>query len=250
MIQYKTPEEIKTMQKCGEILKKVMLDILPQVKPGISTLEIDSLVQKGIKERGGDLSFNKVDGYNWAICASVNAQIVHTPPSTYILKNGDVLTIDVGVYYGGYHTDHAVTFVVGDKHDEKIDRFLQVGRDALEKALKEVKVGNYIGDISKVFQDTVESAGYSIVRQLTGHGLGRELHEEPYVPCFVSKPREQTVQITPGLVIAVEVMYAMGSGEMIKEPGNNWSLITKDGSMSAQFEHSVAVLDKNTLILT
>lgn len=250
MIHYKTTTEIETMRKGGDILKAVMLEVLPQVKPGISTLEIDGLVQKGIKERGGDLSFNKVDGYNWAICASVNAQIVHTPPSTYILKNGDVLTIDIGVYFGGYHTDHAVTFVVGDKHDENIDRFLQVGRDALEKALKEVKVGNYIGDISKVFQDTVESAGYSIVRQLTGHGLGKQLHEEPYVPCFVSKPREQTVQITPGLVIAVEVMYAMGSGEMIKEPGNSWSLITKDGSMSAQFEHSVAVLDKNTLILT
>jgi len=250
MINYKTPDEIRTMQKGGEILKEVMAEVVPQIKTGMTTLKIDELVQKGIKARGGDLSFNKVDNYSWAICTSVNAQIVHTPPSSYVLKDGDVLTIDIGVYYGGFHTDHATTFVLGSKHDEKVDRFLSVGKEVLEKALREVRVGNYIHDISKVLQDGIESAGYSVVRQLTGHGLGRQLHEEPYVPCFVNGPREKTVQIKPGLVIAVEVMYAMGSGEMIREPGNSWSLITKDRSLSAQFEHSIAVLDKNTLILT
>lgn len=250
MIHYKTPDEIKIMQKGGAILRSVMQEVIPQVVPGMTTLEIDRMVQKGLKTRGADLSFNKVDGYSWAICASVNAQIVHTPPSSYVLKNGDLLTIDAGAYVGGYHTDFATTFVVGDVRNEEIETFLQVGKDALADAIKAVKVGNYIGDISKAFQDRIESGGYSIVKRLTGHGVGKELHEEPYVPCFVSKPREQTVQITPGLVIAVEVMYAMGSGEMIQEPGNDWSLITKDGSLSAQFEHSLAVSDKNTLILT
>ena len=250
MIHYKTPDEIKTMQQGGAILKEVMREVVLQVKPGITTMEIDQLVQKGLKKRGADISFNKVDNYSWATCTSVNAQIVHTPPSSYVLKDGDLLTIDAGAYFGGFHTDCAISFMVGDSRDETIERFLQAGKDALIDAIKAVKVGNYIGDISKAFQDRIESEGYSIIRRLTGHGVGKELHEEPYVPCFVSKPREQTVKITPGLVIAVEVMYAMGSGEMIQEPGNDWSLITKDGSLSAQFEHSLAVSDKNTLILT
>jgi methionyl aminopeptidase len=250
MIHYKTPDEIKTMQQGGAILKEVMQEVVLQVKPGITTMEIDQLVQKGLKKRGADISFNKVDNYSWATCTSVNAQIVHTPPSSYVLKDGDLLTIDAGAYFGGFHTDYAISFMVGDSRDETIERFLQAGKDALTDAIKAVKVGNYIGDISKAFQDRIESEGYSIIRRLTGHGVGKELHEEPYVPCFVSKPREQTVKITPGLVIAVEVMYAMGSGEMIQEPGNDWSLITKDGSLSAQFEHSLAVSDKNTLILT
>jgi len=250
MIHYKTPEEIKTMQKSGEILKAVMATIVPLVKPGMTTLEIDELAQREIKKRGGEISFNKVDKYNWAICASVNAQIVHTPPSTYILKDGDVLTIDIGVYYEGFHTDHATTFVVGENEDPKVSSFLQVGKDALAKALNAVRNGNYVGDVSEAFQTEIEGAGYSVVERLTGHGIGRDLHEEPYIPCFVSKPRTETVQFRSGMVVAVEVMYAMGSGEMIQEPGNSWSLITKDESLSAQFEHTIAVLDKNTLILT
>lgn len=250
MIHYKTPDEIETMQKSGEILKEVMAVVVPMIVPGMTTLEIDDQVQLEIKKRGGDLSFNKVNNYSWAICASVNAQIVHTPPSSYVLKNGDVLTIDVGVYYGGFHTDHAVTFIVGENNDPKLKLFLKVGRNALVKALKEVKLGNYVGDVSAVFQTEIENAGYSIVKRLTGHGIGRDLHEEPHIPCYVSKPRTETPPFKPGMVVAIEVMYAMGSGEMIQEPGNDWSLITKDGSMSAQFEHTIAVLDKNTLILT
>ncbi len=250
MIQYKTPEEIKIMQKCGEILKKVMAKVVPQIKPGMTTLKIDELAQAEIKKLGGDLSFNKVDGYKWAICASVNDQLVHTPPSNYVLKNGDVLTIDIGVYYEGFHTDHATTFIVGTNDDPKLKTFLNVGKVALEKALKEVKVGNYVGDVSRVFQTEIENAGYSIVKRLTGHGLGRDLHEEPYIPCFVSKPRTETTPFKSGMVVAIEVMYAMGSGEMMHEPGNRWSIVTSDGSMSAQFEHSIAILDKNTLILT
>ena len=250
MIQYKTPKEIKTMQKCGEILKAVMAEVVPQIEPGMTTLKIDELVQTGIKKRGGDLSFNKVDGYKWAICASVNNQLVHTPPSKYVLKNGDVLTIDIGVYFEGYHTDHAITFIVGTNDDPKLKTFLNVGKVALEKALKEVIVGNYVGDVSRVFQTEIENAGYSIVKRLTGHGIGKELHEEPYVPCFVSKPRTETTPFKPGMVVAIEVMYAMGSGEMMHEPGNHWSIATSDGSISAQFEHTIAVLDKNTLILT
>ncbi len=139
---------------------------------------------------------------------------------------------------------------MGTNDDPKLKTFLNVGKVALEKALKEVKVGNYVGDVSRVFQTEIENAGYSIVKRLTGHGIGKELHEEPYVPCFVSKPRTETTPFKPGMVVAIEVMYAMGSGEMMHEPGNHWSIATSDGSISAQFEHTIAVLDKNTLILT
>lgn len=250
MIHYKSPEEIEIMRQCGQIMRQVMKVLVPQVTPGMTTRQVDMIATREITSRGGELSFNKVDNYDWAICASVNNQIVHTPPSDYVLKSGDLLTIDIGVFYRGFHTDHAVSFIVGESTNPKIEHFLTVGRQTLERAITQATAGNYIGDISSAMQEGIESAGFHIIRRLTGHGIGRDLHEEPYVPCFVSKPREKTLKLKPGLVIAVEVMYAMGTEEMVLEKGSDWSLVTKDGSLAAQFEHTLAITDHGTIVLT
>lgn len=246
----KTPEEIKIMQEGGAILHRVMQDLLKIVRPGITTNSLDQAARAKIKEYGADASFDKVKGYRWAICTSVNEQIVHTPPSDYILQEGDVLTIDAGVYYKGYHTDHAKTVIVGENSDPAVEKFLKVGETALAKAIDKVREGARLGEISACVQKEIEDAGYEVVKQLTGHGIGRELHEEPHVPNFLSQPIEQTLQMMPGLVIAIEPIYAMGSGEMVYEEGDSRSIATKDGSLSAQFEHTVALTDKNRIILT
>lgn len=250
MITYKTDEEIEIMRIGGEKLKAAMKKVMPLVRAGISTNEVNALAEKYIKEQGADISFNKVDGYKWAVCVPINEQVVHTPPSDRVLKNGDVLTIDVGNYYKGFHTDYSDTFVIGGKPTPEIDTFLRVGREALNLAIAQAKAGNRIGHISEAIEKKVTGAGYTIMKQLTGHGVGHELHEDPFIPGYVSRSIEKTMKIKPGMVLAIEVIYSMGSSEIAYEDGEDWSIITEDKSMSACFEHTVAITDKNTLVLT
>lgn len=250
MITYKTPQEIETMRVCGEKLKAVMKQLRPQIKSGVTTHQLNLLAEKYIREEGADISFNKVEGYKWAVCVPINEQVVHTPPTKRVLKDGDVLTVDIGAYYKGFHTDHAITVVVGGKGTPEIDRFLQIGREALDAAIAEAHVGNRIGHISKAMEDKIVGAGYTIMRQLTGHGVGRELHEDPFIPGYLSKPVEKTMKLRSGMVLALEVIYSMGSGEIAYEEGQDWSIITSDKSMSACFEHTIAITDKNSLVLT
>lgn len=250
MITYKTEAEIELMRVNGEKLKAVMKQLVPQIRAGITTNDINTLAEKYIKEQGADISFNKVEGYKWAVCVPINEQVVHTPPTKRILKNGDVLTIDIGAYYKGFHTDHAITVVVGGKSTPEIDRFLQVGREALDLAIKEAVVGNRIGHISQAIEKKVTGAGYTIMKQLTGHGVGHELHEDPFIPGLLTKSIEKTMKLKPGMVLALEVIYSMGSSDIAYEEDQEWSIITADKSMSACFEHTVALTDKNTLVLT
>lgn len=250
MITYKTPEEIEIMRECGAKLKEVMKKLVPQICAGITTNELNRLGEQYIKEQGADISFNKVEGYKWAMCVPINEQVVHTPPSERVLKNGDVLCIDIGAYFKGFHTDHAITVVVGGKSTPEINKFLQVGREALELAIKEAVVGKRIGNISQAIEDKVTGAGYTIMKQLTGHGVGHELHEDPFIPGYLTKSVEKTMKLKPGMVLAIEVIYSMGSSEIAYEDGQEWSIITADKSMSACFEHTVAITDKNTLVLT
>jgi methionyl aminopeptidase len=250
MITYKTPEEIEIMRECGAKLKEVMKQLTPQIRAGITTNELNRLAEKYIKEQGADISFNKVEGYKWAVCVPINEQVVHTPPSKRVLKDGDVLCIDIGAYFKGFHTDHAITVVVGGKSTPEIDKFLRVGREALELAIKEAVVGKRIGNISQAIQEKVEGAGYTVMKQLTGHGVGHELHEDPFIPGILTKSVEKTMKLKPGMVLALEVIYSMGSSEIAYENNQEWSIITADKSMSACFEHTVAITDKNTLVLT
>lgn len=250
-IHYKTDEEIALMRESGKRLHSAVAKLLPEVKIGMSTKDVDDLAEKLIVEQGAQPSFKRVEGYSWTTCVPINEQVVHTPPSaTRILKQGDVLTIDVGAYYKGFHSDYATTFVVGGTKDEKVIRFLEAGKQALENAIAQAKAGNRIGHISQSIEEDIYPAGYHIMEQLTGHGIGRELHEDPFVPGFLDKPVEKTLQIKPGLVLAIEVIYSMGTEEIAYEKGEDWSIVTADGSLSACFEHTVAITDKNTFILT
>ncbi len=252
MITYKTPEEIAIMKKCGAILGDAMRHVVAMVKPGVSTLELDTAARKYIVAHGAESSFTKVEGYQWTTCMPVNEQVVHTPPSaSAVLKKGDLLTIDMGAYLKGYHTDHAVSLVVGGTTDSKLNTFLETGKTALTAAISQARIGNRLGHISEAMGSIIEKAGYTVMRQLTGHGIGKELHEDPFVPGFLDKPIDKTMKLKPGMTLALEIIYSMGkSPEIAYENGNEWSIITADRSISACFEHTVAITHENTLVLT
>ncbi len=250
MIKLKSKQEVAIMKEAGRRLRLVMKDLLPMVKPGVTTNQIDQKAEELIIKQGGEPSFKKVKNYSWAVCVPVNEQIVHTPPSSRKLKDGDVLTIDIGLFLDGLHTDHAVSLIVGQKKDPQVTKFLNVGKRTLKKALSKVKKDNYLGEVSKLIEKEIEEAGYHIVQELTGHGIGRELHEDPLVPGFLDSPLELTYKIRPGLVIAVEVIYAMGTSRMKFEKGSDWSIVTVDGSLSACFEHTIAVAEDKSIVLT
>jgi len=249
MIFYKTKAEIEVMKEGGKRLRGVVQELKKIIKVGVSTKEIDERAEDLIKKAGGQSSFKKVKSYYWTTCLPINEQIVHTPPSKRTLKDGDLLTVDIGMYFRGYHTDFADSFVVGKSTKEQ-EKFLRVGRETLYKAIKKLKPGSHLGEVSAVIEKEIYGSGYFIIRQLTGHGIGKKLHEDPYVLGFLDRPIAQTQVIKPGLVVAIEVIYSMGAEEFVSDKGDDWSLSTKDGSLSACFEHTLAVDDKNSLILT
>ncbi len=250
MIHLKSKEEIEIMKECGKRLHAAVAELLPVIREGMTTLAIDTEATRLIKKNGADVSFNKVKGYHWATCLPINEQVVHTIPSKRVVKKGDVLTVDIGAYYRGYHTDYATTFVVGGTADEKTKKFLAAGKKALELGIAQAKAGKRIGHISSAIEKEVYGNGYFILKELTGHGIGHELHEDPYVPGFLNEPVEKTLELKPGLVIAIEVIYSMGSEEIAYEKGLEWSITSADKSLTACFEETVAIEDENTYILT
>ncbi|MBI5123152.1 type I methionyl aminopeptidase [Candidatus Roizmanbacteria bacterium] len=249
MVNLKSDQEIKVMTEGGKRLKAVVKELLPLIKEGIITKEIDNRAEELIKKQGGESSFKTVSGYLWTICSPINEQIVHTKPSNRILKKGDVLTLDIGMLYQGLHTDYATTKVVGENKDAKINKFLKIGEETLYLAIKEAKIGKKLGSISSVIEKEITSNEYFVIKKLTGHGIGKKLHEDPYVFGFVDRPINESLLIKKGLVIAIEIIYAMGTDKMIYEE-DDWSIITKDRSLSACFEHTIAVTDQGPIILT
>lgn len=250
MIDLKTDEEIKIMAEGGAKLREVVKELIKKIKVGVTTKEIDKEAEKLIKEKGGEPSFKTVRNYYWSTCLPINEQVVHTPPSNRVLKNGDVLTLDIGMYFKGYHTDYATTFIVGEVKDKRVNHFLEVGKKTLDKAIKQVKPGQRLGKISEIIEDEITKEGYFILKDLTGHGIGKELHMEPYVFNFRERPTEKTMIIKPGLTIAIEVIYSAGTEEIAYEKDNEWSIISADRSLTACFEHTIAVTKNNVLVLT
>lgn len=257
MIHIKSNEEINKMRHGAHILSEVLYEVVRFAKVGVTELELDALAERLIKEKGGEPGFKKVKGYHYTICASTNDVVVHGIPTHYAYKEGDIAGIDCGVYYQGFHTDMAETVRIKKKEsrikDEKdeIDRFLQTGKRALDAAIKQAKAGNRTGHISKTIQDIVEKeSGYSIVRSLVGHGVGRQLHEEPEVPGFLQGPIEKTPVLKPGMTIAIEVIYNMGGKEVIYKGNDDWTISTKDRSISGVFERTVLIADTGPEILT
>ena len=246
MALIKTSQEIVLMKKSGDICAQALKEVLAHVKPGVTCKELDDVARNGIESRGATSSFMTVDDYKWTICTTINNEVVHGIPTERKLVEGDVIGIDIGALYMGYHSDQAISVPVG-KINAEIEVFLETGRNTLKEAIKKAVVGNHIGDISAVIQQGVESAGYNVVKNLTGHGVGRELHEEPMVPCF-GKPNKGLL-IQENMVLAIEVIYAQGSGDVLIED-DDWTISTKDGSLGGLFEQTIQITKNGPISLT
>ena len=257
MIIIKTSEEIEIMRAGGKILAEVLFEVLSHAKAGVSEMELDQLAEKLILEKGGEPGFKKVKGYKHAICISTNDVVVHGVPTDYTLKEGDTVGIDCGVYYRGFYTDMAQTLRVKNQKSkiknqnyDAVDKFLQTGEKAMWEGIRAAKVGQRVGDISKAIQTIVEGQGYSVVRSLIGHGVGRKLHEDPEVPGFLGVPIFQTPLLKEGMTIAIEAIYNMGKSDVVYSNGDGWTIKSKDGSLSGLFERTIAITKNGPLILT
>ncbi len=247
MVKVRTLEELELMRKSGQITAKALKKVLEAVVPGVNLLELEEIAVETIKSLGGELSFPTVGNYKWATCLTVNAELVHGIPHDRVLQKGDVLGVDIGAIYQGWHTDAAWSVVVGGNGTGERAKFLRVGEEALWKAIKQAVDGKRIGDISEAIQSTVEGAGFDVSRQLVGHGVGREVHEEPEVPGFGKAGKD--LELKKGMTIAIEAIYAQGNSDVFLAD-DGWTYITKDESLGGLFEMSVIVGEKQAEVLT
>lgn len=249
-------KKIEAMRQGGQKMGAILSELLSVAESGVNVLDIEALAQKRIKEAGGVPSFPTVQGYRWATCLCLNEVIVHGIPTNRILKDGDVFTIDIGMIYDGYHTDTGWTKIINgeqkaeSKEQNEKERFLRVGEDALWKAIDQARIGNRIGHISQAIQTVVEGAGYGIVKSLVGHGISRELHEPPQIPGFLRGSVANTLPLIDGMTIAIEVIYTQGKPDVYYPNDDGWSIATRDGSLTAVFEHTVAIVPDGPIVLT
>lgn len=246
MIYIKSAAEISAMEKSGKIVAETLTKLEEIVRPGITTKEIDRIAEEYILGCGARPSFKGHYGYPASICTSINDQVVHGIPSERILEDGDIISVDCGAYYEGFHGDAARTFPVGNISEEA-KRLIEVTRDSFFEGLKYAVVGNRIGDISHAVQSYAESNGFSVVRDYVGHGIGRKMWEEPSVPNF-GRPGKGP-KLVKGLTIAIEPMINIGTFA-IKELSDGWTVVTQDGKYSAHYENSIAILEDGPKILT
>lgn len=241
--------QIDAMTVCGGMLGRVRKALYDFTQVGVTPKAVEFKARQLIKAEGGELSFTKVPGYRWATCININSGIVHgIPISEKPFNDGDLVTVDVGVYYKGYHTDAAFSKVVGTSTPAK-DLFLKAGMEGLKNAIDAVKPGNRIGDISEAMESTLKKYGYRATRELTGHGVGRELHEEPMISNVVVGPREKTPMIKLGQTLAIEIIYVQGKPSLVLEE-DGWTISVKDGTLSAVLEETVVVTEDGYSILT
>tara|TARA_B110000977_G_scaffold54541_1_gene74284 strand:- start:710 stop:1507 length:798 start_codon:yes stop_codon:yes gene_type:complete len=246
MIKYKTTEEIELMRASAQLVSKTLGLLAPYIVPGAIPLELDKMAETFIRDHGGEPGFLGMYGFPNSLCMSPNAQVVHGIPGKKELQNGDILSVDCGVFMNGYYGDHAYTFAVGEVSKETSE-LLEVTKASLYTGIKEVVEGNRIGDIGAAIQEYTESRGYGVVRELVGHGLGTKMHEDPQVPNYGKRGRGKKIQ--EGLVIAIEPMINVGT-HRIKQLPDGWTILTADGKNSAHFEHDVAVVNGKPEILS
>ncbi len=247
MIQIKSQREIELMREAGRILDETRRLLESHLKPGVSTLQLDRLAEEHILSLGATPSFKGYHGFPGSICTSINEVVVHGIPSLKeVLKEGDIITLDFGVNYKGYHADSATTYPIGEVNPD-ISKLLEVTEKALYIGLEMAKPGNYVSDISHAIESYVKPFGYGIVEEFTGHGIGRELHEEPYVPNF-GKPKQGPV-LKPGMTFCVEPMVNLGT-KRVKILSDNWTTVTTDRKPSAHFEHMIVITETGYDILT
>jgi methionyl aminopeptidase len=244
MITIKSPREIETMAAAGRIVAETLALVARTVRPGISTEELDRMAEGFIRSHpGAKPSFKGLYDFPATLCTSINQEVVHGIPSSQrVLQPGDLLSVDVGVWLDGLHADAAATFPVG-KVSPDAERLLAVTRQALSAGVAEARAGNHVGDIGHAVQQVAEGAGYSVVRELVGHGIGSSFHEDPQVPNY-GKPRRGP-RLMPGMTIAIEPMVNAGAAE-IRTLDDKWTVVTEDGSLSAHFEHTVAIGETGT----
>ena len=246
MIIRKSAAEIETMARAGAVVAETLALLEEQLQPGITTAELDAIADEHIRSRGGEPTFKGYKGYPAATCLSPNAMVVHGIPGKIELADGDVLSVDVGVTLDGFVADSAWTFPVG-RISADTQRLLDTCRAALEAGIREARVGKKVGDISRAVQTVTEQAGFSVIRSLVGHGVGRSMHEDPQVPNFVSSYAGP--ELREGMTIAIEPMITAG-GPDVYIHDDEWSISTSDGSLAGHFEHTVAVTAEGPRILT
>jgi methionyl aminopeptidase len=248
MITIKSAKEIETMAAAGRIVAETLALVGRQVRPGISTEQLDRIAEDFIRSHpGAKPSFKGLYDFPATLCTSINNEVVHGIPSARrVLREGDLVSVDVGVWLNGLHADSAATFPVG-KVSAEAERLLKVTQEALAAGIAQARAGNHVGDIGYAVQAVAEKAGYSVVRELVGHGIGSSFHEEPQVPNY-GKPKRGP-RLAPGMTIAIEPMVNAGGPE-IRTLDDKWTVVTEDGSLSAHFEHTVAIADKDARVLT
>ena len=246
MVTLKSAREIETMRRSGKITAKVLTDLMKAVRPGITTQFLDEMAEKGIRALGGIPTFKGYHDYPASICASVNDEVVHGIPGDYVLREGDLLSIDIGTTFEGYVSDSAVTVPVGTI-SANARRLLDVTQECLMAGIAQMQKGNHLGDIGAAVQKHAEGAGYGVVRELVGHGVGTAMHEEPQVPNYGKAGAG--IVLRPGLVLAIEPMITEGDYrvEILKD---GWTVVTADGKLAAHFEHTIAVTEDGPKILT
>jgi methionyl aminopeptidase len=246
MIICKTPRELEIMREAGRIVALTHQELKKHITPGITTKELDRIAEEFIRKNDAFPSFKGYNGFRGSICASVNNELVHGIPGDRVLKNGDIISIDIGAKYNGYHGDSAWTYAVGTI-DNETKRLLEVTEESLFLGLKEAKPGERLSNISNKIQTYVEENGFSIVREYVGHGIGQDLHEDPQIPHY--GPPNKGPRLKPGMVLAIEPMVNAGS-RYVKTLADDWTVVTVDGKMCAHFEHTVAITDSGYEIFT
>ena len=246
MISIKTIEEIKIMTQAGQILSKIMKELKAKVEPGVTTNELNKLAEELIFSFGAEPAFKGYRGFPSALCTSINEQIVHAVPSDRILKEGDILSLDLGIVYNGFNSDMAITLPIGSI-DPETNRLIKVTKKALKRAIARTKSGKTIGDIGHAVQGYIEGQGFQVIRDLCGHGIGSQLHESPDVPNFGQRHKGELLK--SGMVLAIEPMTVIGQPKIKKGP-DGFCYQTADNSLSAHFEHTIAINEKGPRILT
>lgn len=246
MIILKRPEEIEKIRTSNIIVSEILETLKEKIRPGVTTLELNRHSEELAKRKGARPAFKGYRGYPYALCTSVNSEVVHGMPSKRILKSGDIVSLDFGAYYQGYYGDAAITVAVGDIAEEA-RLLLQTTEQSLYDGILQARAGNRLGNISAAVQSRVETAGFSVVRDFVGHGIGKNLHEEPQVPNYGVSGRG--IELKSGMVLAIEPMVNVGTYK-VKVLPDGWTVVTEDGQLSAHFEHTVAITDKEPVILS
>ena len=246
MIHIKTCEEIELMRESALIVSRTLGILAKEVKPGVSTLFLDKIAEEYIRDQGAIPGFLNLYDFPNTLCMSPNAQVVHGIPNTKPLENGDIISIDCGALKNGFYGDHAYTFQVGQVAEET-KKLLQVTKESLYAGIREFKVGNRVGDVGFAIQNYCENHGYGIVRELVGHGLGKEMHEDPEMPNYGRRGRGK--KFVEGMVVAIEPMVNLGTHQ-INQLKDGWTILTKDNKPSAHFEHDIAIVNGKPELLS